>query len=109
MNDGKSGTLSSDSSPKQTTSEYVETLGEFEARAASTQPGEWLETTPEIIKIITRGKGMGVHNGQPVEHLCYKGVIVCEKGKSAQIQGKMDEPMNNRLHGANEAKVISGR
>ncbi len=78
-------------------------------RIASTPIGEWLETTPEMINALTRGKGLGTVHGLPVEHLCYKGVLICEHGKKEKIKEMMDEPLTNRLHGSTEARIVSGR
>ena len=112
MKAGTSATSSSDSTVKaaaeMSNEKYQETLGDFEARVASTPQGEWLETSPEIIKLITRGKGFSSVHGEAVQHLCYKGVLVCEHGNSETIINKMNEPINNRLHGSAEARVISG-
>lgn len=104
MKDGKSETLSSDSSPKIET----ETVNEFEMRAATTPQGEWIETTPEIIMAITRGKGFGAVDGIPAKHICYKNVLVCIKGTKDDIINAMNQPMNDRLHGPGEARVVVG-
>ena len=90
----------------------AETMSVFQEKVAlavdmKAEGGDgWVETTPEIIAVL-KPRGLGMHNGAAVEHFCYHGVIVCEKGKKESIQEKMDEPMNNRLHGKNEARVVS--
>lgn len=93
--------------------DVAETMSIFQEKVAlakdlKAEGGDgWVETTPEIIAIL-KPRGLGVHNGAPVEHFCYHGVIVCAKGKKESIQAKMDEPLNNKMHGSLEAKVVSG-
>jgi hypothetical protein len=87
----------------------AESMSEFQEKVAiaQAQGDKWVETSPEIMKIL-RPRGLGVVHGIPVEHFCYHGVLVCEFGKSEEIEDKMNEPMTNKLHGKNEARIVSG-
>ena len=89
--------------------DYADSMSIFQEKIAIAQANgdRWVETTPEIIRTI-RPRGLGEHNGLPVEHFCYHGILVCEKGKSQAIEAKMNEPLNNKMHGSMEARVISG-
>jgi hypothetical protein len=63
---------------------------------------EWVETTPEIIKIL-QPRGMG-----PVNYFIYHGVKVCEIGKREEITDELSTPMGKKIHGESESTVISG-
>ena len=63
---------------------------------------EWVETSPEIVGHYNK-KGMGA-----LPYFIYRGVKVCEYGKSEQIQNALDADLNRLMHGAKEA-VFEGR
>ena len=95
--------------------EYTENMSIFQEKIAIAQAAlaekegdGWVETTPEIIKIL-KPRGLGEHNGSPVKHFSYHGILVCEYGQKEKLLAEFDEPLNNRKHGTMEATVISGR
>jgi len=59
---------------------------------------DWVETTPELVHYYNK-RGLG-----PNDYFIYKGIKVCEYGKSEACQAKIDADMNRLMHGAKEAK-----
>lgn len=83
---------------------HDDTLNDFEAKIARAQmdQSEWVETTKKVIGYFNR-KGM---NG--AEHFLYKGIKVCEYGKTEAIEAKADEDLGKRIHGDTEGTVLTG-
>lgn len=75
---------------------------------AKAEQSEWVETTAEIIKIL-QPRGLGKNHGIENKFFIYSGIKVCEYGKIDEIESECNEPMNNRLHGTAEARVVSGQ
>lgn len=84
-------------------------MSHFLAKVASAQANEekWVETSSDIIKLL-RPRGLGSVHGIPCEHFAYKGVLVCEYGKSEALEEKFNGSLNVIKHGVSEAKVVSG-
>lgn len=99
--DGLSKTSTDD---KPNIDDRSDTLNSFEVKCltAKNNGQEWVETTPEIIALM-QPRGLGGS-----KFFCYKGVKVCEFGKSEEIQAECDIPMGKKLHGEGEAIVLSG-
>lgn len=63
---------------------------------------DWVETSPELCRHYNK-KGWG-----PNDYFIFRNIKVCEYGKSAEIQARLDADINRLMHGAKEA-VFEGR
>jgi hypothetical protein len=102
MNDGQSEN-SSKSSDKGI-DDTRERMSDFiEKHAAAVALGdEWVETTPEIISLL-QPRGL---NGK--KYFCWKGIKVCEHGKSQEISHEESMTVHDRMHPDSQTKVLSG-
>ena len=71
--------------------------------AALLNQEEWVETSPKIIQYYNRN-GLGPH----AEYFNYKGVKVCEFGKSEAIQQKLDRKHEQIVYGSEAGTEIKG-
>lgn len=83
-------------------SQFLEKIAQAKALG-----NDWVETTPQIIKLL-QPRGLGTVHGRPVRHFSYQGILVCEQGQLESVQDEMNRSLNDEKHGSNEAKVISG-
>ena len=102
------GQIVSSVAPRQDVAPMIddtkETMSAFHEKLAAAQANrdEWLETTPEIIRLLMP-RGMG-----DAGYFCFHGVKVCPYGKVKEIEDRCNAPLGNKKHGPQEAQVISG-
>lgn len=105
MSDGTSEISQKSSSEGNESADNTrERMSDFiEKHARALAAGEmWVETTPEIIKLL-QPNGL---NG--AKYFCYKGVKVCEFGKIDEIEDEESKTIHDRLHPDSKTTVISG-
>lgn len=83
--------------------EHRETINEFmdKIHQATIEGGEWVETSPEIIKHYNRG-GLG-----KAEYFVFQGIKVCEQGKREALEEKLGKQIGQELYGSSEGKVAT--
>lgn len=105
MKDGSSKTLSDGNKPEtELVDDTKERMSDFIERhaAAEANGDKWVETTPEIIKLL-QPRGLA---GK--KYFSWKNVLVCENGMSKQIEHEESKTMHDRMHPESKTTVISG-
>lgn len=86
----------SEAAPQETYSQFKDKID-----LATIRNEEWVETSPEIIQYFNP------HGLNGSNYFVYKGIKVCEFGKSEEIQDKMDQDLAHS-HGK-YIGVVDGR
>lgn len=92
------------------TDDTKERMSEFiEKQAIAVANGdEWVETSPEIMKLL-QPRGLGKDRfGKELDYFCWKGTKVCAYDQSEKIEEREAKTIHDRMHPDAGTKVISG-